>query len=80
MGKRFNLDYDQLTLFAAIQSKSKRQLKESNNKHTKKVREPTMMASDEALLKLFIQQRSLNIPVSGPVVKKSGPPFCLRGY
>lgn len=40
-----------------------------NNKHTKKIRKPTHEDLNEALLKRFIQQVSLNIPVRDPILK-----------
>lgn len=41
-----------------------------NNKHTKKKRKPNHKDLDEGLLKyLYRQQRSLNVPVRGPVLK-----------
>lgn len=69
VAKRFNLIYSSVNSIWCNRDKIKAATERVNNKHTKKIRKPTHEDLDEALLKWFTQQRSLNIPVSGPILK-----------
>lgn len=69
VAKQFNLVYSTVNTIWCARAKIETACEKNQNRQTKKLRKPSHEDLDEALLKWFIQQRSFNIPVSGPILK-----------
>lgn len=67
--EKFDLVYSTISSIWYARAKIEAAATTNCNHASKKLRKATQDDLDQALLKWFSQQRSLNIPVSGPILK-----------